>query len=128
MVIILDGMATFKGQTETTAFRRRIPFEIVIRSFTVAVSAVVGILLFEIALAIVQPELDFQTGLFEIVSAFATTGWSVGATPQLNSEARVVIAVAMFVGRFGPLSLALFMSSSRRQPNYRFPSEQIRVG
>ena len=80
------------------------------------------------ALFVVQPDLDFRTGLFEIVSAFGTVGWSAGATSNLNPAAQVVVAVTMFAGRFGPLTIALFMAGRERQDPVRFATERIRIG
>ena len=80
------------------------------------------------ALFVVQPDLDFRAGLFEIVSAFGTVGWSAGATSNLNPAAQVVVAVTMFAGRFGPLTIALFMAGRERQDPVRFATERIRIG
>ena len=128
MVIIFAGIATVRGNRRTTAFGREISRVIVVRAFGVAITAVIGILAFIFVLLLVQPELDERAALFEIISAFATNGWTAGATPQLNAPARVVVTIAMFVGRFGPLTIALFMSERARVQNYRFPVEQVRIG
>lgn len=128
MVILFAGVATVRGNRRTTAFGREISRVIVVRAFGVAVSAVIGILGLLFLLMLVQPELDERAAMFEIISAFATNGWTAGATPQLNSPARVVVTVAMFVGRFGPLTIALFMSERARVQSYRFPVEQVRIG
>ena len=98
------------------------------RAFVVAFSAAIGIFTLLFALLLVQPELDERAALFEIVSAFATNGWTAGATPQLNPAARVVVTVAMFVGRFGPLTIALFMSERARVQSHRYPVEHVRFG
>ena len=81
-----------------------------------------------VALFVVQPGLDFRTGVFEIVSAFGTVGWSAGATSNLNEGAQVVLSITMFTGRFGPITLALFMAGRERQDQIRYASERIRIG
>lgn len=127
MVILFAGLATVRGKRRTTAFGREISGVIVARAFGIAVTALVGIFGLVFLLLLVQPELDPRAALFEIVSAFATNGWSAGATAQLSPAARVVVTIAMFVGRFGPLTIALFMSERARVQSYRFPVEQARI-
>jgi len=65
---------------------------------------------------------------FEIISAFATTGLSLGATPALTPPGRFCIIVCMFVGRLGPVSLAMSMSSQPGVLAKRYPEENIVVG
>ena len=89
-------------------------------------SAVVLVLI--VALFAVQPGLDFREGVFEIISAFGTVGWSAGATSNLNEPAQLVVAVTMFTGRFGPLTIALFMAGRERQDPVRFAHERVRIG
>ncbi|MCX5998361.1 MAG: Trk family potassium uptake protein, partial [Chloroflexi bacterium] len=50
------------------------------------------------------PKLDL---LFESVSAFGTVGLTTGITPSLSVAGRVVVAISMFVGRLGPLTMLL---------------------
>ena len=44
-------------------------------------------------------------GLFEVVSAFSTTGLSMGITSSLNTFNKLFICLIMFVGRLGPLTI-----------------------
>ncbi len=63
-----------------------------------------------------------------IISAFGTVGWSAGATSHLNQAAQIVLSIAMFTGRFGPLTIALFMAGRERQDPIRYATERIRIG
>jgi hypothetical protein len=36
--------------------------------------------------------------------------------------------MAMFVGRLGPLSLALALAAREHRPSYQWPEEPIRIG
>ena len=128
MVIVIASFAIFSGRERTTVFGREIPRVNVLRAMAVAATAAAAVLFLAVALFVVQPDLDFRTGLFEIVSAFGTVGWSAGATSNLNPAAQVVVAVTMFAGRFGPLTIALFMAGRERQDSVRFATERIRIG
>ena len=128
MVIVIASIAIFGGRDRTTVFGREIPHANVQRAMAVGATAAAAVLILMIALFAVQPGLDFRTGMFEIISAFGTVGWSAGATSNLNEPAQIVVAIAMFTGRFGPITLALVMAGREHQDPIRFAGERIRIG
>ena len=128
MVIVIASIAIFSGKERTTVFGREIPRVNVQRAMAVGSTAAAAVLVLVVALFIVQPGLDFRTGVFEIISAFGTVGWSAGATSQLNEGAQIVLSLTMFAGRFGPLTIALFMAGRARQDSIRYATERIRIG
>jgi trk system potassium uptake protein TrkH len=65
---------------------------------------------------------------FEVTSAFGTVGLSTGITPGLTAAGRIIITAAMFVGRLGPLYIALALVQRQRTSEYRYPAEPIRIG
>lgn len=65
--------------------------------------------------------------LFEVVSAFGTVGLSTGVTPNLSTLGKVLISLIMFIGRLGPLTLALAIGA--KEPlKYKYPKENLIVG
>ena len=48
--------------------------------------------------------------LYEVVSALATVGLSRGLTPTLDVGGRLIIIICMYLGRIGPISMALFFT------------------
>ena len=128
MVIVIASFAIFSGKERTTVFGREIPRVNVHRAMAVGATAAAAVLVLVIALFIVQPGLDFRSGVFEIISAFGTVGWSAGATKHLNEGAQIVLSITMFAGRFGPLTIALFMAGRERQDPIRYANERIRIG
>jgi trk system potassium uptake protein TrkH len=65
--------------------------------------------------------------LFEQVSAFGTVGLSTGLTPRLTAAGKLWIAATMFVGRLGPLTIAV-SAFARRTPAIRCPEGRIMIG
>ena len=49
-------------------------------------------------------------GIYEAVSALATVGLTRNLTPSLNMTGRILIIIGMFLGRIGPISMALFFT------------------
>lgn len=65
---------------------------------------------------------------FEVVSAFGTVGLSAGVTAELGAPAKLLIALVMFVGRTGPLTLALAAADKAAATTYRLPEERVMIG
>ncbi len=65
---------------------------------------------------------------FETVSALGTVGLSTGMTPLLSVPGRVIVVLAMFVGRLGPLTVAYSLIGERAGARYEYPEENVMVG
>ena len=66
---------------------------------------------------------------FEAVSAFGTVGLSIGITPHLSCLGKIVIILTMYVGRIGPLTLALLIGRKVQPPAViKYPEESVMVG
>lgn len=67
--------------------------------------------------------------IFESVSAFGTVGLSTGLTPHLSYMGKIVIILTMYVGRIGPLTLALLIGSKvQSHAVIKYPEESVMVG
>ena len=66
--------------------------------------------------------------VFEAVSAFGTVGLSMGVTPFLTSAGKLVIVVLMFVGRIGPLMLAVYLARPVNPWPVKYPREEVTLG
>jgi trk system potassium uptake protein TrkH len=67
--------------------------------------------------------------LYEAVSATATVGLSRNLTFDLNVWGKWIVIVTMYLGRVGPISLAIAFAMRRRNPNIiKNPTEEIHVG
>ena len=126
-VMVLAILAEARGDRDVEAFGRRIPRQTLRLAVSVAfigASAVgVGTLLL---LQITGWNLD--TVLFEVISAFGTVGLSTGVTPQLPEEGKYVVAVLMFVGRTGTMTVAAALALRDRRRVIRYPEERPIIG
>jgi trk system potassium uptake protein TrkH len=57
-----------------------------------------------------------------------TVGASTGITPFLNDPAELILVVAMFMGRLGPLTLVLAFAARQRTSPFRPALETVRIG
>ncbi|MGB6104731.1 MAG: TrkH family potassium uptake protein [Pusillimonas sp.] len=69
----------------------------------------------------------FISILFEVVSAVSTTGLSRDLTPQLSAPSHALLALLMFAGRLGPLTLMYSLATQKRS-RVRYPGTEFQVG
>ena len=129
-VIIVAVISSIRGRLQAEAFGREIPHFQVHRALTVAALGMV--LVFTIALALTFTEkgsdIPFLHLYFDTISAFGTTGVSTGVPPQLSLAGVILFIVTMFVGRLGPLTLALALAPREEATVYRFVQERVKIG
>lgn len=126
-VMLLALWSLIRNRDDVVVLERTIPKETVVRSFliTAIFSALVAGFTF---LVLLFEGRSLSVVLFEVVSALATVGLSCNLTFELGNLSRVIIILAMFIGRIGPLTLALVVGSSRSTGNVRYPETKIMVG
>lgn len=66
--------------------------------------------------------------LFEVVSSFGIVGLSTGTTAEVGPAGQVLLAVLMFLGRVGPLTLVTALAARERVRLYSYPEERPQVG
>ncbi|KEZ52659.1 MULTISPECIES: TrkH family potassium uptake protein [Metabacillus] len=66
--------------------------------------------------------------LFEVCSAFGTTGLSMGITAELSTIGKCIIMVLMFIGRIGIVTFIYIIGSKASKPNYHYPKERVIIG
>ena len=127
-VLVVSALATIRNQNEVTLFDRNISKQAVNKA--VAVTAMsFGILFVSTMLLSAVTDADSLDILYETVSATATVGLTRDLTPRLNSIGKTVIIGTMYLGRVGPISLALALNSSKKKTNIiKNPTEDISVG
>ncbi len=126
-ILFLSVRSRVLGREEIQLGRRIIPKDIVYRATAIAAVSIGVVALFLIVLLITE-DAPFQNILFETVSAFGTVGLSTGLTPELSVIGKVAVTILMYVGRLGPLTLALAMHARRSRPQIGYPDARIMVG
>ena len=134
-VIILTVFYFAKGE-KTKIFERRISGEQKFKAFCLLSVAVLIIIVGVFLVAVFQPSLTKQGFgieeiLFEVASAFSTTGLSMGLTPFLNPANRILLCVIMLLGRLGPLTVIGVINknwmATSKEP-IRYVKENVIIG
>jgi len=132
-IIVASIWGTLKGRTDVMMFHRRIPQEIVAKSFILAALAWGLVTGFTMVLSYSESQ-EFLRILFEVASAAGTVGLSTGNGGVLSFSAlfsefgKCIIIVTMFIGRLGPLALGLFAVRTHKELRYRYAEARVVIG
>ena len=125
MLLIL--LAQIRGHQEVSAFGRQLSGTLIFQAL--ALLSVVAFVLPAAAVALMFFEdLAALPALFEIVSAFGTVGLSLNITPELSTFGKLLVALVMFLGRVGPITLLLALRERAKPRRYSYPEEDIALG
>ncbi|WP_457551099.1 TrkH family potassium uptake protein [Desulfobacula sp.] len=134
--IIILGVSRFFGQEYPHVFYRRISNESVSKAVSLIMVSLLVVILGVILLQ--QVEIGdvshrycrgrFLEMMFETVSAFGTVGLSTGITPHFSVAGKFIIIMMMFIGRLGPLVIAIAVSRQGKPRHYSYAQENIMIG
>jgi Trk-type K+ transport system membrane component len=116
-----------RGDPDAVAFDRRISQATQRQALTLALLSVAIVVLPTLWITALSPFTVDQI-LFEVTSAFSTTGLSTGITAQLAWYHQLVLVVLMFIGRLGPITLGTALALRDRGRLYRRPESAPIIG
>jgi trk system potassium uptake protein TrkH len=132
VVLILTIRAYLKGSPVVQLHKRTISDTICREAMVIIVYYLVMVFAFYFILLLTEQSVLAKRGdfvlFYEVASAFGTVGVSLNTTPDLSSVGKLLVALAMFIGRIGPISIAFMMARREMVHHIRYPEESITVG
>ncbi len=124
-------LSVVRGESEVNVAHRRLPDGIARRALAVAILFLATLLTGTLIISLLEDgRFPLEDILFEASSAMGTVGVSAVGTPRLTLASRAVLLPMMFLGRTGPLTLAVAIA--KRQGGIRsvsrYPEEKIIIG
>ena len=127
-VLIASALATIQNRNEVVLFNRQIPKQALSKAIAVVGMSFTIMSLSTILLSAVTNANALDIA-YETVSATATVGLTRNLTSLLNTFGKIIIIVTMYLGRVGPISLAIAFSLRKNNQNIiKNPTEEISVG
>jgi len=129
------GVSRFRGYERPRLFHRTISQESVGKAISVVMTSMFVVILGTMAMLMIElgdvshplSRGNFLDLLFEVISAFGTVGLSTGVTGGLSAGGKLVITIIMFIGRLGPLVVAVAVSRPRTV-RFLYAEENIMIG
>ncbi|MDT9023673.1 TrkH family potassium uptake protein [Rossellomorea yichunensis] len=116
-----------RGNQTIKVFRREVHEQDIIKSLVVTMVAVLMCFVSVVILTITEDHSLIEI-IFEVASAFGTTGLSLGITSDLSSIGKCVIIALMFIGRVGILSFLFMIGGKEKTTKYHYPKERVIIG
>ena len=131
-ILWLQSMAALRGQEQVNFGGRRFSQKVVIKAMMLAVISIVFVIGVSLFLSITEtiPKGEgLEYIVFEVISAFSTTGFSLGLTPHLTTLGKIVIMMVMFIGRVGLYTVMFSVMNIREKPtSFQYPTEEVIIG
>lgn len=121
-------VAVLRGKDEVICFNRRLPNELIFKAVGVVFGSLISVILCTIVLSWFEPKLEFINLFFEVVSAYATVGVSMGITSGLSVASKLVVIFTMYTGRVGILLLMTALLGDPAISRVRYPEDDLLVG
>jgi trk system potassium uptake protein TrkH len=124
-ILAMTFFANITNRREVVLQNRRIRAVTVFRAVTIVGA---GLLLWfgvVLMLEVTQPQIRVKDLIFEATSALGTVGLSTGATGLLDEIGKIIIIIAMFCGRIGPVTLFMLLSDPQASSSSRCPDAKI---
>lgn len=126
--ILVGAMLTMiRGKEDIVLFRNRLAKDRIFKAITLTLIALFLVIFVAMVLSTAESH-SFLMILFEVTSAFGTVGLTMGLTAQLTLVGKILIALMMFIGRLGPLTLAYALGPKTEKELYRYPEGKITIG
>ena len=127
-MLFKSAITTLRGKKNIEIFKSNISFDCIDRAYSLLLFAIIVILGSAFLLTITEPGVPFLDLLFEETSAFGTVGLSTGITADLSDAGKYIIITSMFIGRIGPLTLALSLIRRKGSNNYKYANANVNIG
>lgn len=128
-ILLLTCWSVLKGNLDTECFRRRIYPSVIRTGFAVFTVAFLAVIVGTITLTSIE-QVPLVDALYEVTSAVGTVGLTTGLTPGLAFASKLLIIFLMYIGRIGPVTLALLFAGKigKKKKRVKLPGERIMVG
>lgn len=126
-ILLMLVIAEIRGHTDNEGFGRRVTASAQRQAITVLVLGS-GMIVFGTLFILRGTDFPTDQVIFEVISAFGTVGLSTGITAALPESGQLMLALLMYVGRVGTITLAASLALGERRMPYRYPEEHPIVG
>jgi len=127
-VLWLAVVSYARGLDKIRIGKHSLPVALLIRSIVVFVISL-SLVILATWLILLTNRFRLDQVLFEVVSAYSTTGLSLGITTGLNVAGRLIIIFTMFAGRLGAITIMIsLMGRDKGKKLIDYPEESILIG
>ncbi|MEC4804235.1 MAG: TrkH family potassium uptake protein [Jaaginema sp. PMC 1079.18] len=119
-----------RGQDDVILFNRRVPSSLILKAIAVVFGSLTTIVIGTVLVFSSESKgsFEFIQIFFEVISAFATVGLSMGITASLSSTGKLILVGIMYIGRVGVLLFMAAILGDSKPSVIQYPEENLLVG
>ncbi len=127
---IYKSIISFAKGKRTIIYNKKIGEETKLKAFTLTLFGILTVSIASLFIMLIEQHNPSSIGdmnevIFEVVSAFSTTGHSVGLSYVMSGYSKVIMCILMFLGRIGPLSIMGLWNKNWNHANSSFEIDYI---
>jgi Trk-type K+ transport system membrane component len=128
-VLVLVVLRFASGNKNVNVFNREISNDTIKQAITILLTAMFIVFAGTITISILNPNVDFIDIVFEVSSALATCGYSLGITNSLTAFSRFLLIVIMFIGRVSTVTMTMAIAGKKFKQNnlINYPKADVRL-
>lgn len=127
VVLILAVISVIKNEKEPIVFKRRISDDTIKKALSIFVISLSIVIFVSFVIAAIE-DFAFIDILYETASALGTVGATLGITDKLSAASKILITLCMYLGRIGPMTMALSFGLKSDVRMIRYPEGFISIG
>lgn len=130
VIVAMTIVCVLTNKKDTVIMKRRIEKHTVYKALSIMIIFILILIVPSIAVTFMNEDVIGLDAAYEVTSAISTTGLSVGVTAKCNAFSQILLCIVMFIGRVGPVSLALslFLRDQNNDRNEVYPEGKLMVG
>jgi trk system potassium uptake protein len=120
--------SVLRGKSQVIIYQREVPSTLILKAVAVVFGTAASIVFITILVSSLEANSELVPVLFEVVSAFGTVGLSTGITSSLSVASKLLIVLAMYIGRVNILLLIAAIIGDPSPSSLHYPEENLLVG
>uniref|UniRef100_UPI002FE6EBDC TrkH family potassium uptake protein n=1 Tax=Aminipila terrae TaxID=2697030 RepID=UPI002FE6EBDC len=126
--ILISTWAVIKGNQDAELFHRKVSAAYCRKALAVSCFSLLVLISSTLLLSVVE-NADFLDIMYETTSAIGTVGLTRDLTPTLSVLGKIIIIMTMYLGRIGPITLALILNPQKtNKRKLTLPEEAVLIG
>lgn len=118
-------LSVMRGHRGVMLFNREISVASLRRASAVIFGSILIIATAFFVLIIIEPQIPYGSLLFETVSAYSTVGAGLGVTQHLGGVSKLILALLMFLGRVGFMTVLASIIPPTGVRKFRYPKDNV---
>ena len=127
-VVMMTVVSVLKNREDVVIWSRRVDKSDVDKALPIRVLGLTLVFGVSFAISVLQPAFSFLDITFEVTSAFATVGCTIGLSSVADNISKLLLISLMYLGRVGPVSFGISFAGGSGARKEIIPDGQIAVG